>query len=87
MTISAFKKKDPEDTIEQGLIVCLNSDYEGEFPMTTTGEVKAGQVYCRWYDTSGCLQGDWFYPKELYLQGAEAGEVADFQPDFDLGAE
>ena len=85
MTITTFKKKEPsEPVIEKGLVVFLNSDSDEEFPMTTTGEAKNGQVLCRWHDTVGCLQGDWFYPEELYLQNAD--EVVDFQADFEADA-
>ena len=84
MTVTTFKKKEPNDFIAKGLVVCLNSDVNEEFPMTTTGEVKNGQVLCRWYDTVGCLQGDWFYPAELYLQDTAEDELEiDFNAEFD----
>ena len=89
MTVTTFKKKDAEPTVEAGLVVYLASDENGEFPMTTTGEVRSGRIICRWYDTVGALQGDDFDPKELRLKDAEVEpeEVVDFQADFDAVAE
>jgi len=86
MTVTTFKKKEPEQTVEPGLVVYLASDENGEFPMTTTGEVRNGRIICRWYDTVGVLQGDDFDPKELRLHDAgDPEEVIDFQPEFEVG--
>jgi len=86
MTVTTFKKKEPEQTVEPGLVVYLASDENGEFPMTTTGEVRNGRIICRWYDTVGALQGDDFNPKELRLHDAgDPEEVIDFQPEFEVG--
>ena len=82
MTVTPFNKKPSKDQfVQQGLVVFLNSDEEETFPMTTTGEVRNGEIFCRWHDNVGCLQGEWFHPAELYLQGTE--EVVDFEPEFD----
>lgn len=84
MTVTTFKKKEAEPIVEPGLVVFLASDESGEFPMTTTGEVRSGRIICRWYDTSGALQGDDFNPKELRLKDADPEEVIEFHPDFDV---
>ena len=81
MTVSAFKKKDPpsEPPVPKGTVVFLNSDADDKVPMTTS-EFKNGQVLCRWHDDVGNLQGDWFYPEELHLEGTE--EEIEFEADF-----
>lgn len=80
MTVSAFKKREPtEPLIPRGIVVLLNSDAEGKFPMTT-GETKNGEVLCRWHDEVGNLQGDWFHPAELSTP--EEDEVVSFNADF-----
>jgi len=82
MTIAAFKKKDPpnEPPIPYGTVVFLNSDFDGDKPMTTS-EFKNGQVLCRWFDDVGQCQGDWFYPGELHLGDTEL-EI-EFKPEFE----
>ena len=84
MTVAAFKKRDPtEPIISKGTVVFLASDTEEKFPMTI-GESKNGQVLCRWHDEVGNLQGDWFYPEELYLPKED--EIAiEFSAEFDAG--
>ena len=83
MSVSAFKKREPTELlIPIGQVVLLNSDTEGDFPMTT-GETKGGQVLCRWHDTSGILQGDWFHPAELCLP---IDDETEFQADFETDA-
>lgn len=87
MTVSPFKKKESEPTVEAGLVVYLASDDDGQFPMTTTGEVRSGRIICRWYTTEGILSGDDFDPKELRLKDSDPEEVVDFEADFDAVTE
>ena len=81
MTVSTFKKKDPpnEPPVPIGTVVFLNSDTDGEVPMTA-GEFKNGQILCRWHDDVGNLQGDWFSPGELNL-GEEIVDEIVFTPE------
>lgn len=80
MTVSAFKKREPtEPLIPRGIVVLLNSDADGNFPMTTA-ETKNGEVLCRWHDEVGNLQGDWFSPAELSLLAPE--DEIEFQAEF-----
>lgn len=85
MTVSTFKKREPtEPLIPRGIVVLLNSDADGKFPMTT-GESKNGEVLCRWHDDVGNLQGDWFAPSELSLPAPE--DEIEFEAEFAVEAE
>ena len=59
--------------LARGTVVVMNSDDAG-WAMTVRDH-KNGQVYCRWHDDAGLMQGDWFYPEELTLCTSESEVV------------